>query len=112
MSEHQAARDCIRAIDAALPEVADPDPDRSGPARAVIAENLKLYAYLLPLHIGKEDTVLFPLTEEVLSVREQEMLGEEFTRLSAVPGGPRRPSATTTSRTSCPRRRSTAEGPA
>ena len=30
--------------------------------------------------------MLFPLTEEVLSVREQEMLGEEFTRLSAVPG--------------------------
>ncbi|HET6476767.1 MAG TPA: hemerythrin domain-containing protein [Thermoleophilia bacterium] len=86
LSEHQAARDCIRAIDAALPEVADPDPDRSGPARAVIAENLKLYANLLPLHIGKEDTVLFPLTEQVLSVREQEMLGEEFTRLSAVPG--------------------------
>ncbi len=86
LSEHEAARECIRAIDQALPESDSPEPERSGRARAVIAENLKLYAYLLPLHIGKEDTVLFPLTEEVLSVREQEMLGEEFTRLSAIPG--------------------------
>jgi len=85
LSEHEAARDCIRAIDVALPDAESPDPARHRPARAVVAENLKLYAYLLPLHIGKEDTVLFPLTEEVLSVREQEMLGEEFARLSAVP---------------------------
>jgi hemerythrin-like domain-containing protein len=55
LSEHEAARGCIRAIDAALP-----DAEGSEEARGVIAENLKLYAFLLPLHIGKEDTVLFP----------------------------------------------------
>lgn len=76
LSEHEAARDCIRAIDAALP-----DAERSKEARSAVAENLKLYAFLLPLHIGKEDTVLFPLTEELLSVQEQEMLGGEFARL-------------------------------
>ncbi len=78
LSEHQAARDCIRAIDAALP-----DAEGSAEARGVIVENLKLYAFLLPLHIGKEDTVLFPLTEQVLSVQEQEMLGDEFARAEA-----------------------------
>lgn len=88
LSEHEAARDCIRAIDAALP-----DAERSKEARAVIVENLKLYAYLLPLHIGKEDTVLFPLTEQVLSVQEQEMLAEEFARIEVAEG-----SAATTER--------------
>jgi hemerythrin-like domain-containing protein len=86
LSEHQAARDCIRAIDEALPDATGSDPERAAEARAVVVENLRLYAYLLPLHIGKEDTVLFPLTERVLSVREQEMLGEEFGRLAAMPG--------------------------
>jgi hemerythrin-like domain-containing protein len=76
LSEHEAARGCIRAIDAALP-----DAEHSAEARGVVAENLKLYAFLLPLHIGKEDSVLFPLTEKVLSVSEQEMLGAEFARL-------------------------------
>ena len=86
LSEHEAARDCIRAIDKALPASAGTDPKHAAEARSIIVENLRLYAYLLPLHIGKEDTVLFPLTEEVLSVREQEMLGEEFGRLAATPG--------------------------
>jgi hemerythrin-like domain-containing protein len=73
LSEHQAARDCIRAIDAALPEAAD-----SQAARDVVAENLKLYAFLLPLHIGKEDTILFGLVEELLSDQEQEILAADF----------------------------------
>ena len=72
-------------LDKALPDAAGFDSERAAEARAIIAENLRLYAYLLPLHIGKEDTVLFPLTERVLSVREQEMLGEEFGRLAATP---------------------------
>jgi hemerythrin-like domain-containing protein len=86
LSEHEAARDCIRAIDEALPDAAGPDRERSKRAAAVIAENLKLYAFLLPLHIGKEDSVLFPLTEELLSVQEQELLSEEFGRLAAAEG--------------------------
>jgi hemerythrin-like domain-containing protein len=87
LSEHEAARACIRAIAAALPDVEGSDPAARESARAAIAENLKLYAYLLPLHIGKEDTVLFPLVDEVLSVQEQEMLGDEFARLEADEAG-------------------------
>jgi hemerythrin-like domain-containing protein len=86
LSEHQAARDCIRAINAALPDAEAADSKSAAAARATIAENLKLYAYLLPLHIGKEDTVLFPLTEQVLSIQEQEMLAREFEQVAAVKG--------------------------
>ena len=57
LSEHEAARDCIRAIDRSLPDVSGADEARAAAARAVIVEKLRLYAFLLPLHIGKEDTV-------------------------------------------------------
>jgi hemerythrin-like domain-containing protein len=86
LSEHEAARDCIGAIDKALPDAAGADPERAEEALGIIAENLRLYAFLLPLHIGKEDTVLFELTDELLSVQEQEMLAAEFDRLGASPG--------------------------
>jgi len=86
LSEHEAARDCIRAIDTALPDATGADGERAAEARAIIAENLRLYSFLLPLHIGKEDAVLFSLTDELLSVQEQEMLAAEFDRLGSTPG--------------------------
>jgi hemerythrin-like domain-containing protein len=81
LSEHEAARGCIRAIDAALP-----DAESSEEARGVIAENLKLYAFLLPLHIGKEDSVPFPLADEVLDEDDQRHLEAEFARVEAEEG--------------------------
>lgn len=86
LSEHEAARDCIRKVAEALPDAGGEDEERAATARAVIVENLRLYAYLLPLHIGKEDTVLFGLTEKLLSVQELELLAEEFEGLAATPG--------------------------
>ena len=86
LSEHQAARDCIRAIDGSLRDANGQDGEKAAAARGVIAENLKLYAFLLPLHIGKEDTVLFGLTDELLSVQEQELLAKDFARLAKAPG--------------------------
>ena len=52
LSEHQAARDCIRAVDGALRDANGPDGEKAAAARAAIVENLRLYAFLLPLHIG------------------------------------------------------------
>jgi hemerythrin-like domain-containing protein len=86
LSEHEAARDCIRAISSALPDAAGEDEERAAAGRAVVAENLRSYAYLLPLHIGKEDTVLFKLTDELLSPSEQEILAREFEDLGEAPG--------------------------
>jgi hemerythrin-like domain-containing protein len=86
LSEHQAARECMRLITSALPQAAGQDEEVAAQARHVIVENLRLYAYLLPLHIGKEDTVLFKLTDELLSVQEQEELAREFEELGSTPG--------------------------
>ena len=86
LSEHEAARDCIRAIVAALPDAGGADEERAAAGRGVVVENLRLYAYLLPLHIGKEDTVLFKLTDELLSAQEQEKLAREFEDLGKAPG--------------------------
>jgi hemerythrin-like domain-containing protein len=76
LSEHMAGRDAVRAIADNLPRV-----DEDEAARKAVAENLGLYAFLLRLHINKEDTVLFPLADEVLSDQEAELLAEEFERV-------------------------------
>ena len=76
LSEHEVGREAIRAIDAALPDV-----DESEAARTAVAGNLALYAHLLRLHINKENQVLFPLAERILSDQEQEMLAAEFERI-------------------------------
>ena len=86
LSEHQAARECIRAIEKALPDAVGADEERAAAAHGVIVENLRLYAFLLPLHIGKEDTVLFSLTDRLLSVQEQDILAGQFARLGTTPG--------------------------
>jgi hemerythrin-like domain-containing protein len=76
LSEHMAGREAVRAIADNLPRV-----DEDADARKAVAENLGLYAFLLRLHINKEDTVLFPLADEVLSDQEAELLAQEFARV-------------------------------
>lgn len=76
LSEHEAGRRAIRAIDEALPRVAD---DAS--ARKTVAENLGLYAQLLRLHINKENNVLFPLADRLLNASDKERLTIEFDRI-------------------------------
>ena len=65
-------------------------------------ENLRLYAYLLPLHIGKEDTVLFKLTDDLLSPGEQEILAGSSRTSARRRERPPSPSATTAWRTTWP----------
>ena len=76
LSEHEAGRDAVRAIDGALPAVAS-DPA----ARKTVAENLALYAQLLRLHINKENTVLFPLADRILGELDKRRLADEFERV-------------------------------
>ncbi len=75
LSEHDAGREAVRGVLDNLPRAHEDDA-----ARTAVAENLKLYAFLLRLHIHKEDTVLFPLADELLSDQESELMAEEFAR--------------------------------
>lgn len=78
LSEHDAGRETIRAIDEALPDVAT-----SEAARIEVGKNLAAYAHLLRLHIHKEDKVLFPLADEVLGDEAKHDLAAEFERIEA-----------------------------
>ena len=55
LSEHEAGRQAIRAIEGALPDV-----ETSAAARDTVATGLATYAHLLRLHIRKENEILFP----------------------------------------------------
>ena len=82
LSEHMAGREAVAAIAASLPRAND-----DAGARNDVLENLRSYARLLRLHIQKEDSVLFPLAEETLNDREQEMMAEEFARVEELETG-------------------------
>lgn len=75
LSEHDAGREAVRGVLDNLPRA-----DEDAAARTAVAENLKLYAFLLRLHIHKEDTVLFPLADGLLSDQEAELMADEFSR--------------------------------
>lgn len=83
LSEHLAGRTAMKAVDAALL-----DADVDSRDRAVVAEQLELYAALLRRHIAKEDALLFPLSDKVLSDQEQELMAREFERIEEQETGP------------------------
>ncbi len=76
--EHESGRSFIRGIaEAAASLGTDP-----GAAKR-IAENGRGYIGLLRAHINKENTILFPMADNVLSPEDQERLGHEFERFEA-----------------------------
>jgi hemerythrin-like domain-containing protein len=87
LSEHDAGREAVRGVLDNLPRAGD-----DAAARAAVAENLKLYAFLLRLHINKEDNVLFPLADRLLSDQEAEIMAGDFGRAEEESGAgdPRR----------------------
>ncbi len=76
LAEHEAGRRAVRTVTEVLPRAGD-----DAEAREAVAENLALYAELLRLHIGKENTVLFPLAERVLGGEDKRHLAAEFERI-------------------------------
>lgn len=76
--EHESGRSFIRGIaEGAASLGTDP-----GAAKR-IAENGRGYIGLLRAHINKENTILFPMADNVLSPEDQERLGHEFERFEA-----------------------------
>lgn len=79
LHEHDQGRACIQAILNAIPQEGEPDEA----AATTIAENLSRYASLLRSHINKEDNVLYPMADRLLSDADQEALTEAFDRVEA-----------------------------
>lgn len=74
LTEHDQGRAHVRAIAAEVEQPTEAD-------KQVIAAHLAEYVALLRAHIGKEDNVLFPLADQLLSVTEQETLHADFERV-------------------------------
>jgi hemerythrin-like domain-containing protein len=79
LHDHEQGRARIRAICEALPEEGEPD----GGAAAKIADNLSAYVSLLRAHIDREDNVLYPMADRLLSHADQAALTTAFEKVEA-----------------------------
>ena len=79
LQEHQEGRGFIRGMADALEKF------KKGESKNLndYAKNARSYMALLTQHINKEDRVLFPMGEKVLSKEEQEKLLEGFEKIEA-----------------------------
>lgn len=72
--EHEEGRGYVRAMAGALAQAKE---GRAG-AEETLRENARAYLRLLRQHILKEDEILFPMADEVLTQEEQKKLVCEF----------------------------------
>ena len=77
LAEHQQGRGYVRG----MAEAIDRQKKRDPKALADYAENARNYIALLTQHIKKEDNVLFPMGEKVLSKETQQDLVEGFEKI-------------------------------
>ena len=77
MHEHELGRAYIRAVDGALEAAGRGD----AAAARTVGENLSSYARLLRAHINKEDTILYPMADEMLTDEDQAELEAAFARV-------------------------------
>ena len=77
LDEHEQGRRLTKAMRLAAQEYAGGDVT----AAQRIAENAHAYVTLLRQHIQKEENFLFPLSDQVIPVDEQESLAEEFEKV-------------------------------
>ncbi len=84
LHEHVLGRQFIKAIDDAIDGYESGDKD----AAQVIAGNIGGYTQLLTEHVWKEENVLFPMADQVLSADDQRDLSERFERVDAEVSGP------------------------
>jgi hemerythrin-like domain-containing protein len=83
LHEHVEGRRLVKAAaDALAPAV-------QGDKRAlrVLKDGLAGYVDLLRAHIGKEDNILYPMADKMLTAEDQKALAEAFERIEAVETG-------------------------
>jgi hemerythrin-like domain-containing protein len=79
LQEHDQGRRLVRAAAQALPSAGAGD----AAAAAALASNLLAYVRLLRQHIDKEDNVLYPMADQILTAADQTELTEAFERVEA-----------------------------
>jgi hemerythrin-like domain-containing protein len=84
LAEHEQGRAHVRAMAEAAGRYSKGDTS----ARTALVENGRGYVGLLRQHIAKEDGVLFPMADRVLSDTEQDRLFEEFEVIERERTGP------------------------
>ncbi len=84
LAEHEQGRAYVRAMAEASGRYAKGDKS----AVAALIENGRGYAGLLRQHIAKEDGILFPMADKVLSGAEQAQLLKEFETVERERTGP------------------------
>jgi len=73
LMEHEQGRDYVRGIVDALPKYTHGDKN----ARTMIARNARAYGSLLSQHIMKEDNILYPMINDMLTGEDQcELMGK------------------------------------
>lgn len=77
LSEHELGRKHIREMSNAIREMTHGDPE----ARLRFARNGLAYIGLLSAHIQKENHILFPMADRVLSEETQQQLARDFQRI-------------------------------
>ena len=82
--EHDQGRAYVGTIAAAI-DAYEADGQSAAP---VIAENARGYVDLLRQHIAKEDNVLFPMADRVLTAADQAELEQSFERIETEVMGP------------------------
>ncbi len=84
LEEHDQGRAFVRAMKDAADKYAKGDVS----AKAALISNTLAYVKLLREHIGKENAVLFPMADNILSDNEQGEMYEAFERIEANEMGP------------------------
>ena len=79
LHDHEQGRAYVRAIWEAIPGKGEPD----AAVMSKIGENLSGYASLLRAHIDKEDNMLYPMADRLLSRADQESLISAFEKVEA-----------------------------
>lgn len=79
LREHDEGRRRLRAIAEALPQAAD----GVSPAVEAVQENLAAYIEMLQNHIDKEDNILYPYADQLLTAEDQQALSESFEKIEA-----------------------------
>jgi len=77
LKEHQSGRELVQKVSEALPAASRGDSSAQG----VVSENLLAYVKMLKVHIDKEDRILYPLANRLLTEADQQELADEFDRL-------------------------------